>query len=52
MLADGHTGGHFGWANRAFVARNVAPLLSLPDAPLPPSRTAAAPKQGGTANVY
>jgi pimeloyl-ACP methyl ester carboxylesterase len=40
MLWNGHTGGHFGWANRAFVARHVAPLLDPPVAPLPPVQTA------------
>jgi pimeloyl-ACP methyl ester carboxylesterase len=32
MLKDGHAGGHFGWANRTFIARHVAPLLNLPAA--------------------
>jgi pimeloyl-ACP methyl ester carboxylesterase len=31
MLALGHPGGHFGWANPAFVARWVAPLLRPSD---------------------
>lgn len=30
MLALGHPGGHFGWANPAFVAQWVAPLLRPP----------------------
>jgi pimeloyl-ACP methyl ester carboxylesterase len=42
MLKDGHGGGHFGWANRTFIARNVAPLLDLPVAPLPPNETTSA----------
>jgi pimeloyl-ACP methyl ester carboxylesterase len=42
MLMDGHGGGHFGWANRTFVARHVAPLLVAPVAPLPPVSIAAA----------
>jgi len=41
MLADGHGGGHFGWANRTFIARHVAPLLAAPVAPLPPATLAA-----------
>ncbi len=43
MLMDGHGGSHFGWTNRTFVARHVAPLLApsaMPDAPLPPDETA------------
>jgi pimeloyl-ACP methyl ester carboxylesterase len=28
MLMDGHVGGHFGWSNRTFIARHVAPLLA------------------------
>ena len=40
MLKDGHGGGHFGWANRTFIARHVAPLLNPPAAPLPPTETA------------
>jgi pimeloyl-ACP methyl ester carboxylesterase len=35
MLKDGHAGGHFGWANRTFIAHYVAPLLDVPAAPLP-----------------
>jgi pimeloyl-ACP methyl ester carboxylesterase len=35
MLKDGHVGGHFGWANRTFIAHHVAPLLDAPTAPLP-----------------
>ena len=27
MLRQFHLGGHFGWANRVFVAEVVAPLL-------------------------
>lgn len=42
MLMDGHGGGHFGWANRTFVARHVAPLLAPPVTPLPPLSTATA----------
>ncbi len=34
MLWAGHTGGHFGWANPAFIAKHVAPLVEVsPDAP-------------------
>jgi pimeloyl-ACP methyl ester carboxylesterase len=33
MLASGHPGGHFGWTSRAFVAKWVAPLVSLPATP-------------------
>jgi pimeloyl-ACP methyl ester carboxylesterase len=43
MLMDGHGGGHFGWANRTFIARHVAPLLApaaVPTAPLPPGEKA------------
>ena len=36
MMADGHGGGHFGWANRTFIAHHVAPLIDTPAAPLPP----------------
>ena len=32
MLATGHPGGHFGWTNRAFVAKWIAPLVSSPAA--------------------
>jgi pimeloyl-ACP methyl ester carboxylesterase len=42
MLKDWHTGGHFGWANRTFIAHHVAPLLNPPAAPLPPAETASA----------
>jgi pimeloyl-ACP methyl ester carboxylesterase len=42
MLMDGHGGGHFGWANRTFVARHVAPLLGAPATPLPPGESAPA----------
>jgi pimeloyl-ACP methyl ester carboxylesterase len=37
MLMDGHGGGHFGWANRTFVSRHVAPLLTPSVDPLPPT---------------
>jgi alpha-beta hydrolase superfamily lysophospholipase len=44
MLMDGHIGGHFGWANRTFIARHVAPLfvtpVATPVAPMPPEETA------------
>jgi pimeloyl-ACP methyl ester carboxylesterase len=34
MLQAGHPGGHFGWANPAFIAKHVAPLVEVsPDAP-------------------
>jgi pimeloyl-ACP methyl ester carboxylesterase len=42
MLMDGHGGGHFGWANRTFVARHVAPLLAAPVEQQPASATASA----------
>ncbi len=32
MFESGHAGGHFGWANRAWVAQWVAPMLE----PMPP----------------
>jgi len=35
MLWDGHGGGHFGWCNRTFVARHVAPLVDRNPAPSP-----------------
>lgn len=41
MLMDGHTGGHFGWTNRTFIARHVAPLLTVPVAPQRPTEIAA-----------
>ena len=40
MLMDGHSGGHFGWSNRTFVARHIAPLLTTPISRLPPVQTA------------
>jgi pimeloyl-ACP methyl ester carboxylesterase len=40
MIMDGHGGGHFGWANRTFVARHIAPLLGAPTAPPPPGESA------------
>jgi alpha-beta hydrolase superfamily lysophospholipase len=40
MLMDGHGGGHFGWANRTFVARHVAPLLAAPAEQQSPTATA------------
>jgi len=40
MVMEGHCGGHFGWANRAFIARYVAPLLAASVTPAPPSATA------------
>jgi len=39
-VMEGHCGGHFGWANRAFIARYVAPLLAASVTPAPPSATA------------
>lgn len=30
MLRHGHTGGHFGWTGRSFVASRVAPMLKRP----------------------
>jgi pimeloyl-ACP methyl ester carboxylesterase len=42
MILDGHPGGHFGWSNRTFIAKHVAPLLANPAAPLPPNETATA----------
>ncbi len=45
MLMDGHGGGHFGWANRTFIARHVAPLLAAPAAPPSPTVSAGDEKQ-------
>jgi pimeloyl-ACP methyl ester carboxylesterase len=42
MLKDWHPGGHFGWANRTFIAHHVAPLLNPSAAPLPPTDPASA----------
>jgi pimeloyl-ACP methyl ester carboxylesterase len=40
MLVNGHYGGHFGWANREFIARHVAPLISSPTGQLQSLSTA------------
>ncbi len=39
MLESGHAGGHFGWANRAWVAKWVAPLVGPPPGPAIPAVT-------------
>lgn len=37
MIESGHAGGHFGWANRGFVAKWVAPMLGPASGSEPPA---------------